>query len=340
MESRILAFCDPEEEYTLRLTAYLSNQKEFPWQIQSFTRIREFLDYMKAHPETESLVAESIFPEVEGRMVKEKTIVLNESGYIKEEYLNINKYQAAKEIGRLLVLRYAETKQGCQRKLKKEKPLKIVGVFSPVGRSMQTSFALCYGHCISKQYRTLFLSFEYYCGHKILEGTEKGRDLMSLLYYLKVEREKFGIWLHAMGHSVGGMDYISPVTMGQNLVYITAEEWMDLFQALEELGEYDYLVLDLSEGIQGLYDILGKCSHIYTMTQTDPIAKEKINRYEQLIMANHYEHILEKTRKCAVDTLYHLPENMEEWSKTELFLQARQWAQKDMGENGGAIDEY
>ena len=49
----------------------------------------------------------------------------------------------------------------------------------------------------------------------------------------------------------GNLDYIPPMRNGQNLLGITWEEWRSLFQRIEELGKYEYVILDLSESIQG-----------------------------------------------------------------------------------------
>ena len=48
----------------------------------------------------------------------------------------------------------------------------------------------------------------------------------------------------------GNLDYIPPMRNGQNLLGITWEEWRSLFQRIEELGKYEYVILDLSESIQ------------------------------------------------------------------------------------------
>lgn len=331
MESRILVFCDPEEEYTWHLSEYLNSDKDFPWKLVSFTRREDLLEYVRKHKDVDLLLTESVLEVLEGEGVSDRIILLNESGYLSNtEYFNINKYQAANLVKKELLRLFAEREHTFFPKLQKEGQLKIIGMFTPVGRSMQTSFAICYGHNLAKKKRTLYLNFEYYCGHKELLSEEKGKDLLSLLYYMRTEREKFGIRLQSLCNSLDGLDYISPMYMGQNLVYITLEEWKELFEEIENLGIYEYLILDLSEGVQGLLEILGECDRVYTMVSADYVATQKQERFEQILKLGEYEQVLQRMMKCQVSTISHFPESMEEWSLTELFKTAKEYAVRDM----------
>ena len=65
----------------------------------------------------------------------------------------------------------------------------------------------------------------------------------------------------------GGLDYIPPMRNGQNLLEIPPEEWRNLFQRIEELGKYEYVILDLSESIQGLFEVLQICTRVFTLTK-------------------------------------------------------------------------
>lgn len=333
MYDRILAFCDPEEEYTWRLSTFLNSDNNFPWNILCFTDISDFLDYMKKHPETDCLISEAVLEYMENQTKQEGIILLNESGYLqRNEFPNINKYQAADRVKKELLRLYAEKEQDFYPRLGVNKKTKLIAMFSPVGREMQTSFAICYGRCMAQKKKTLYLNFDYYCGYKELLAEENGRDLMSLLYYMKSEKDKFGARLQSICNNFDGLEYIAPMTMGQNLAYVTLEEWRELFLKIEELGTYDYIILDLSEGIQGLFEILNQCFCIYTMTQNGRIAQGKMERYEQLLHLNELNSVLEKSRKLGLETIHHIPENMEEWSKTGLYTMAREWVLKDRDE--------
>lgn len=57
------------------------------------------------------------------------------------------------------------------------------------------------------------------------------------------------------------------------------------------------MILDLSEGLQGIFELLRMCSRIYTILCEDGPARSKVEQYEQLLRMHEFEDILEKTRK-------------------------------------------
>lgn len=44
MEHKILALCDPEEDYAEQLSAYLQSYREFPWEVVVYTGISQLAD--------------------------------------------------------------------------------------------------------------------------------------------------------------------------------------------------------------------------------------------------------------------------------------------------------
>lgn len=320
MEKRILAFCDPEEEYAYQLSAYLKNQEQFPWTILSFTDPKDFEAYLQQHSDVDCMLSESIVEEITLQLPDKNIILLNESGYLsKSEWTNVNKYQPADGILQQLLQLYAEREEKGLRRIEEKEKASIIGFFSPVGRSMQTSYALCFGQYLAKSYRTIYISFEYYCGQREMCGEESGRDIMTLLYYLKSEKEKFSVRLQSVCRKMGHLDYIEPAFMGPNLVYITEEDWLELLQEIATCGLFDYIVLDLCEGLQGLFSLLQECEVIFNMTRPDYAAMQKQTRYEHILLLNDQKRIIQKIQKISLPSLYHLPEKVEEWSKSELY---------------------
>ena len=70
-----------------------------------------------------------------------------------------------------------------------------------------------------------------------------------------------------------------------------------LIEKIAALGGYDYIILDLSESIQGTFEILNMCDRIYTIIGEDDHARAKLAQYEELLAAYSYEAVLEKTSR-------------------------------------------
>ena len=109
---------------------------------------------------------------------------------------------------------------------------------------------------------------------------------------------------------------------------VTAEEWTGLLEKIEDLGEYEYVILDLSESMQGLFDILRKCKKVFTSVGKDRMAERKLTQYEQLLALSEYEDVLEKTEKLDLTEIHRLPEELEQLTRGELAEVAKKVAVK------------
>lgn len=318
MEHKILALCDPEEDYAGQLAAYLQSYKEFPWEVQVYTGLPQLSDSGKTQQIDLLVVAESLYrPELPVEATA--TVLLNESGLVRWSCLkNVDKYQPAENVLKELLGVYMEREDDFFPRLETGRQTRIVGMYSPVRRCLQTSFALTYGQILAEKYRTLYLNFEHYAGMPQLLPGEKGRDLSTLLYYMKSDREKFALRMKILVQKKGSLDYIAPAYMGQNLIYITAQEWQQFLWKIGESGEYDYVILDLSENMQGLLEILRKCCRVYMLIKEDPVARCKIDQYEQILSLYEYEDVKEKTRKYHLPLFHQLPDQIEQYTRGDL----------------------
>ena len=57
----------------------------------------------------------------------------------------------------------------------------------------------------------------------------------------------------------------------------------------------EYLQSDLGDTVDGLYDLLGRCSKVYTPYIEEGAAKAKLNQYEENLRSAGYGEILKKT---------------------------------------------
>lgn len=318
MEHKILALCDPEEDYAGQLSAYLQSYKEFPWEVEVYTGISQLADGDKQGAIDLLLVAESVYvPSLPVEVGA--TVLLNESGLVRWSSLkNVDKYQPAENVLKELLEIYMEKEEDFYPRLSTGQSPRIVGMYSPVRRCLQTSFALTYGQLLAEKHRTLYLNFEHYAGIPELLSGEKGRDLATLLYYMKADQSKFVLRMKVLAQKKGQLDYIAPAYMGHNLIYITAQEWQQLLWKIGESGEYDYIILDLSENMQGLLEILRRCSRVYMLVKEDPMARCKIDQYEQILSLYEYEDVKEKTRKCQLPLFRRLPDLIEQFTRGDL----------------------
>lgn len=166
--------------------------------------------------------------------------------------------------------------------------------------------------------KTLYLSFEHYAGwNQLLDKGVRG-DLAALLYFAKEQGEKFYCHLQSFTLKIGQLSYVPPVYAGQNLIYVRAAEWQELIEKIATLGGYDYIILDLSESIQGTFEILNMCDRIYTIIGEDDHARAKLAQYEELLAVYSYEAVLERTSRQLLPHFDRLPERIEQYTRSDL----------------------
>lgn len=318
-KENILLLCDTEEEYAELFGEYLRTQRDIPWKIRIYTNVEELL-HRESQSEAAMLVAsEAAYCDDMKKLHSNQIVILNESGLVKCEKLrNINKYQQANRVLRELLEIYMENSQIQFPRLKKDYKTKFIGMYSPVRRCMQTSFALSMSQILSKKYPTLYMNFEHYAGVSELLPDIQTRDLADLLYFITAENEKFQLRIQTIIQRKGSLDYIPPMKSGQNLLLVTATEWLNLLQRIGEWGEYEYVVLDLSESVQGLFEILRICTRIFTLTQSDGISQCKLLQYEQLLSCYEFSDVLEKTKRCCPPVFKRLPKELEQYTRGEM----------------------
>ena len=123
------------------------------------------------------------------------------------------------------------------------------------------------------------------------------KDISDLLYYLQNGKKGLQYLLGSIVEKINSLDIIPPMMYQMDLISITGNEWIHLLKEIEQYSDYEYLLLDLSDSVQGLYDILRQSSLIYCMAKKDEYAMAKIEQYESMLKQCNYEDLLLKTKK-------------------------------------------
>ena len=305
---RRICLCDSEVPYGEHLMEYLRSRGNLPYEIYLYTDRERFLS--KETPATTKLlvIAESEYSEDLERAGFTQILLLNESSRYMEKPENLSKYQSAEHIcARIRELCMSSEEEGLPQSVRHGRPMKLIGVYSPVSRCLQTTFSICMGQILARKAPALYLNFEAYSGlERMLDRTFRG-SVSDLLYYNDCAREKLSGQLKFMTESVGGLDFLPPMESFIQLKSIRADEWMDLLSSIERVTDYEYCILDLSELADGVFELLRQCEYIFTITRDDGISMGKITQYEELLRSTQYEDIFMKTRRCRLPVFRELP---------------------------------
>ncbi|SHI25936.1 hypothetical protein SAMN02745229_02492 [Butyrivibrio fibrisolvens DSM 3071] len=302
----IIAVCDNEADYCFRLDEYLRRNLKLPFRIVDFTNEEDLKAYdNELKKQTIALVvSQSVYDKV-GDAGFERLLILEEpskDGSYKEvesldddiEIRSTPKYQSMDKIMQKLMDFCMDKPDTLSSKQRQDEKLTIYGVYSPVKRCGQTTFAKALGEILGRNGRTLYMNLEAFATDLGIHASP-GQNLQDLLYHFENDKQRLSLYLERVCVKQGNLDIVPPATSFLTLKGIEKEEWIHLIQEIEKTGLYKYLVLDLSEVADGFTDILSMCDRVFTIRRSDRQSLSKLETYGRTIRLSGNGHILDKS---------------------------------------------
>lgn len=296
----IFAVCDLEVEYAYHFMEYLNRKKTLPFEIRVFTSSEKLCEFARDHPIELLLISDAAMcREVEEQDIGQVMIL---SGGVKnpglEQYPSIYKYQSSAQVVREVMARYGEEHGSDPAPIQvMKKETELIGIYSPVGRSMKTTFALTLGQILAKKKAVLYLNFEEYSGFEYLFEHVYEETLSDLLYYLRQGNPNFIIKLNSMIQTINNLDYLPPASSPGDIQCTAYEEWVLLLQKIVDTSNYEVVIADFGDGVSQMFRLLNQCTRIYMPVRNDPMSQAKIQQFENLLRISQGETALEKIQK-------------------------------------------
>ena len=323
METKVLAICDTEKQYALKLMEAFCEKKNFGFQVHAFSTVND-LERFGARTRIEILL-------IPGKNMSETLvhldigkIILLSDGEVYEQfsdYESIYKYQSAEHIMKEVLCYYAEYAKPVARLYHEKKEFAIYGVYSPIGRCGKTALAESLAAAFGKKMKTLLLDLQSYSAHKEQLGGEELWDLADIIYFLRQGKQTFLYKLGSIVRSRGVYDYILPMKAPADLRSVTLAEWSELLEKLASDSDYQVVVIDFGQDVSGLFQLLKNCSKIYMPILSDSDSVKKLENFEWILCDENFEIVKNDIHKI------YLPANfdkldvrtfMQEW--TERFV--------------------
>lgn len=347
MKEKIFALCDLEEGYAFRMAEYIMEKLPAAYVLYLFTKTEELQIFMEKQEIFVLLIGERAIERLKVKADIPNVFILQEGGKKSDknadenmdrntekdkDYKYIDKFQNPQRIIGKLAEYMTEWEEWNEEKTAQAVQLKIIGIYSPVRRCLQTSFALTMGQLLAREHKVLYLNFECYSGFSQMLQKEFPEDMLDVLYYFKCAREKLSIRLSSIVQNINGLDFIPPGQSGLDMQGILAKQWTELLELIEKTSDYEYLILDLTDGMNGLFELLSRCYKIYTITRDDGFAMAKMNQYEQILELNKLYDIAGRTVKCRFPFFEKLPSDLSLMTHGELAGYVKAIIQEDLYE--------
>lgn len=327
-----LAICDPEQEYAYRLMDALSQKADFPFEILTFTSVEKLRESLMIRPAQILLISQPVFDAEMKNWPVSGIILLWESEKPPEADLpGISKYSSVSRIMKKITETAVES-GNLPPPAAADHPVCIYGIYTPVGRCLQTTFSFAMGQVLARSHRVLYVNFESCSGLERMLSRSFESDFSDLLYFLQEPMEEIHRRLYRMAENINGMDMVPPALSGFDIFQMGSAEWLRFIEVLQR-SRYEYVLFDLADGVQGLFEILRRCSRIFTIVREDGFAAAKLSQYEEILKRAGYEDVLEKTKKCQLPLFQKLPRDLNHMAAGELAQAAERMLQDD--EQGG-----
>lgn len=311
----VFAVCDTEIEYAYHFMEYLMQKKSIPFEIQAFTNPEVLTDFAKSNPIEILLISDKAMTEEIRQLPIRQIIILSEGVHDPEldQYPTVYKYQSSDKVIREVMACYGvehEVVPGGNQAVKKE--MRVIGIYSPVGRTQKTAFALTLGQILGRENAVLYLNMESYSGFEQIMETQFDNGLSDILYYARQENAGIVYKIAGMVQSIQNLDFLPPVLFPMDIQTAKCEEWLWLFRQLEQNSNYEVLILDIGDGVRDLYQILDYCTEIYVPVRQDVVSMAKLTQFEHTLQLWDAAGVMKKIRKIRIP-FYAAGKNGKAW---------------------------
>ena len=299
LKKSIFAVCDLEASYACGLMDYLNEKKTTPFEVQAFTNVESLQNFARENEIEILLISTRAMCNEIRELPVSRTIILSEGENLQdlEEYPFVYKYQSSDQILSEVMEYYVADHPQVHTLASGAHQTKISGIYSPVGRTRKTTFALALGEILAETKQVLYLNFEEYSGFEELFDMQYRTDITDLIYFARQKEGGLIYKLNSVIQTFHELQYIPPGVSPADIRDVTGNEWIDFLHEIMTFCEYDVIILDLGEQVDELFQILRQCDRIYTPVQEDIISRAKLSQYEKLLHMLDMDDILEKTKK-------------------------------------------
>ena len=335
MNDRVIAVCDMDPCYAMNLSGALDEALYGNFKISTFTSSSALCEYVAAHEVDTAIISESSYDSDLMQALPVSLILLRENpDFVEETAILIDRFQSREVLINSVLKVLPEGMNSSSQKRLGSCAWKVIGIYSPIRRCLQTTFALAMGQLLGVDHRVLYMNFENYSGFSGWFNTEFGNDVTDLLYYFDCERDKLSLRIPLMVHRIGNLDILPPAQSYYDTYDRTGSRWVEMFKEVEGATDYEYLILDLTDSMNGLLEVMEYCDRIYTLVRDDIISRSKIEQYENWMVEHSRADIMGKTLKFDLPEFIDVPVKPDMFAHSELAGYVKAVITDDLGKIG------
>lgn len=273
-----------EQEYVRRLAEYVRDSPFGElWQLTAFTNPEAFLHFLKGGYHADLIAAQPSMLDAAGAAIANVPIVALVAGRGQyPQYKELLQFQPLPELLQSIVSLNALS--GSTIHSAGEEDMRIITVCSASGGVGKTALSLqLVNTAANNGFRVFYLNLERWntmaawLGKEAMTGSSEG--FSQLLYLVKTQPDKVGGWLieHRQRHSALKGDYVLPCSNVDDRLTLGAIDASAVVQAIAATGQYDYLVIDLADGLSELeLGLFERSNQVVWLMTDDKAVQQKL----------------------------------------------------------------
>lgn len=316
----VMAVYDADPAYAMRFAEVMNQKEKLPFEVIAFTSLEKLKAFAAKTPVEILLVGGSVSREEAETVGAGRVIVLTDGEMSGADPLcpSVYKYQSSDNIIREVMACYCERREAVPG-LSVKKKAKLLGVYSPIGRCLKTSFAITMGKLLSRDCPTLYLNLEEFSGLSALTHMEYKKCFSDLLYFY-CSGNYSSLRLSSVIHGMDGLDYIPPVRYPEDLEQAGAEQVAGLLQTIARESTYEMLVVDVGSLKRTALEVLKLCDIIYQPVKEDGVSQAKLEEFERYLEQSGNQELKERIQRLKLP--YH-----SSFGRKENYLEQLLWGE-------------
>ncbi len=293
----ILAVYDVDSVYAARLAEVVNRKEKIPFEVVAFSSMEKLRIFSAEHPVKLLLLGEGVTQEEKDSISAERVIFLTDiqKNSCGQAVPCVYKYQSSDAIVRDVMTWYGDGQEELS-EVSKQGVSKVLGVYSPIGRCLKTSFSLTLGKLLAQEERVLYLNLEEFSGLSVLMKEEYKSDLSDLLYFYTGGTYN-SLRLNSVVHAMGELDYVPPVRYPEDLDQAGEDAIEGLIRKISAESTYDTLVVDIGSGRRTALSVMKLCRAIYMPIREDPVSLAKLEEFENYLIQTGNGRLKERIKR-------------------------------------------
>lgn len=288
---KVCCILDSDEKFAIRMCTCINRKHVFPFIVQAFSKLEEYISCAMTNQVELLLVDESMYDDVKD-ISAGQIIRLCEQPMLMEgdDEPCVAKFQASDNIIRDVLYLYNGSIASGGRVMDGSS-VKTVCVYSPCGCCKKTTLALAFAHIKGQKKRTLYLNLEEFSA---LGMPADSATLSDALYYYKTMEVAGESRLLSVVGRMDAFDYVAPAVCAKDLAGTDTDTFIGLIDKLARLGEYELVVVDMGSLIKEPWVLLCHADMILSPAPDSEYKKKRQEEFEKYMYMSGYESVIEK----------------------------------------------